>query len=214
MYNKLINHLPSGTLSFDVDQLFTDFDYLGLFKKYGSCCLFINSLLCRALRKKQYQAELIVCYAKLEDEQRTILLGHPNYIAPGQLAGHVFCLVDNQYLIDFGLGNLRKFDPYFAQAVACTTSEDASYIASTTTSSQKKLTWLGNHTIPDLKIAIHAQESGVVKAMSSIEKFQSDRLGHCVRKTLNPMHRQSGTSIISTQSNNWPLKNFDDTLQP
>nr|WP_315484875.1 hypothetical protein [uncultured Undibacterium sp.] len=213
MDSHFINHLPSGTLSADVDQLFTDFDYLGLFKKYGSCCLFINSLLCRTLRKKQYQVELIVCYAQLEEEQRRFLLGHPKYTKPGQLAGHVFCLVDNQYLIDFGLGNLRKFDSHFAQAVACTTSEDANYIASIATTTHQTLTWLGNHTIPDLEFAIHAQESAVVKTMSSIEKFQSDRLGHCVRKTLPPKHRRSETTMISTHLNNWPLKNFDDTLQ-
>jgi hypothetical protein len=214
MDNKFINDLPSGTLSADVDQLFTDFDYLDLFGKYGSCCLFINSLLCRVLHKKQYQTELIVCYAQLVDEQRGFLLGHPDYIAPGQLAGHVFCRVDNQYLIDFGLGNLRKFDPNFAQAVACTTSKDANYIASIATSSHQTLTWLGNHTIPYLEMAIHAQESEVSKAMGFIEKFQSDRLGHCVRKALTAKRRRSGANKITTETNNWPLKNFDDTLHP
>jgi hypothetical protein len=213
MYNKLINHLPSGALSFDVDQLFNDFTYLGLLKNYGSCCLFINSLLCRALRKKQYQTELIVCYAQLVEEQRRFLLGHPDYTAPGQLAGHVFCVVDNQYLIDFGLGNLKKFDPDFAQAVACTTSKDANFIASITTSSHQTLTWLNNHTIPGLEMAIDAQESGVSKAMNFIEEFQSDRLGHCVRKALAAKRRRSEANKISPQTCNWPLKNFDDTLQ-
>lgn len=214
MDSNFINHLPPGTLSVDIDQMFTDFDYLGLLNNYGSYCLFINSLLYRALRKKQYQAELISCYAQLEVEKRIFLLGHPDHIDQGQLAGHIFCLVDNQYLIDFGLGNLRKFAPYFAQAVACKTTKDTNYIASITTTSDQTLTWHGNHLIPGLKIAIHAQESRVTKAMNLIEKYQSDRLRHCIRNALTPKRRRSGINKISTQTSNWPLKNFDDTLRP
>lgn len=222
MDSNLINHLPPGKLTVDVDQLFQDFDYLGILKNYGSCCLFINSLLSLVLRKKQYQVKLIVCYAQLDDNAgQRFLLGHPAYIDPGQLAGHIFCLVNDQYLIDFGLGNLRKFNPDFAQAVACPihlnkagSSADSNCIASITTVSQQSLTWIGDHTIPDLDAAIQAQEGKVIQLMSFIEKFQNDRLGHCIRKGLTTKRKVSPRNKIPAQSINWPLNNFDDTLRP
>ncbi len=222
MDSNLINHLPPGKLTADVDQLFQDFDYLGILKNYGSYCLFINSLLSLALRKKQYQVKLIACYAQLDSNaSQRFLLGHPAYIDPGQLAGHIACIVNDQYLIDFGLGNLRKFDSDFAQAVACpihlnddSSSSDSKCIASITTMSQQSLTWIGDHTIPDLELAIQAQEAKVMQLMSFIEQFQNNRLGHCIRKALTSKTKVSPKTKISTQSLNWPLKNFDDTLRP
>ena len=222
MDSNLINHLPPGKLTVDVNQLFQDFDYLGILKNYGSYCLFINSLLSLVLRKKQYEVKLIACYAQLDNRQnQRFLLGHPAHIDPGQLADHIFCLVNDQYLVDFGLGNLRKFDHDFAQAAACAiqleeanNGYDSKYIASITTMSQQSLTWIGDHTIPNLDAAIQAQEPKVIELMSFIDQFQNDRLGHCIRKGLTAKRKDSSKNKLSAQSINWPLKNFDDTLRP
>lgn len=217
MNDNFTNNLPSGQLSNDVDQLFRDFDYLDILKNYGSCCLFINSLLCRTLNKisnQGYNAKLISCYAKLENSDQIYLLGHPDYIDPGQLAGHICCLVNEQYVIDFGLGNLRKFDPHFVQAIASPVAQHPQFIAHVTTAPQQSLTWVGDHIMPNLEAAIQLQENKLIQVLAFLEHFQSDRLGHCVRKALTPKRRRSAVNKPSTQAVNWPLQNFDDTLRP
>lgn len=191
MRSEFLNLLPKSQLSDDLIQLHADFDYLGILKKYGSCCLFINSLLALCLCKKKYRAELRPCYASLQCNTHHFLLGHHQFVSAGQLAGHVACqispnpLTPSHHLVDFGLGNLRKMVKHAPQAVAFAFWEQADYISRIDLSPEETLSWTAIEQIDNLNLEIQHQQATLIEVMSKLENFQQDRLRCCFNQALH-----------------------------
>lgn len=208
MRSELLNLLPKSQLSDDLIQLHADFDYLGILKKYGSCCLFINSLLVLYLRKKQYEASLRLCYASLEQSTHHYLLGHHQFVSAGQLAGHVVCqinpnaLAPSHYLLDFGLGNLRKMINHAPQAVAFAFWEQADHISHIDLSPEETLRWTGINHIENFEYQVERQQATLMREFARLENFQENRLRHCLHQALHadtnhsrPLHTPSCPSV-------------------
>lgn len=205
MTSAFINKLPLSQLSKDIDQLFTDFEYLGLFDDYGSCCLFINQLLLKSLRQKHYQVQLISCYALMEEQNQRFFLGHKDYIQPGQLAGHVTCLVDQEFLIDFGLGNLHKCLATAPQAIAFQARPSRDFIGELYLNHAEKICWYPVEAIPNLDYETARQQPQLDKVFQQLLTFQKNRLKYAIHRALFKKRKKSTKPKIV------PRSNFDET---
>ena len=205
MTSTFLNKLPLSQLSKDMDQLFTDFEYLGLFDEYGSCCLFINQLLLQSLRQKNYQVQLISCYALMEEQNQRFFLGHKDYIKPGQLAGHVTCLVNQAFLVDFGLGNLHKCLATAPQAIAFQAQASDHLFGELYLSNLAKIAWHPIDDIPNLAFETARQQPKLDEVFQQLHAFQKNRLKYAIHRALFKKRKKSTTPKLV------PRTNFDET---
>lgn len=128
--NVFYNFVASESLSADLNQIYTDLVNLNYFAEYGTCCIAMAVILGHILSNMGYRARIQSCYAKFEVGDVNFLLGYKNICRPGQIDGHAVCVIDDKYLIDFGLGNARKsFSPQVPWAIACPLQETPDCIA-------------------------------------------------------------------------------------
>lgn len=205
MQNVFINQLPPGQLSEDLTQLVTDFDYLGLFDNYGCCCLFINQLLQQVLQSMNYEVRLVECYAKMESGNQRIFLGHRDYIQAGQLAGHLACLVNQSYLVDFGLGNLHKLYNSAPQAIASQATPNQEPVAELYFDNTTKMTWHTLTHIPNLEYEILRQKIKLSEVLKRLQDYQRNRLKFAIHRALSKKRRKSTAAKILARTN------FDET---
>lgn len=205
MQNIFINQLPPGQLSEDLTQLVTDFDYLGLFDEYGRCCLFINQLLQQVLQSMNYEVRLVECYAKMESANQRIFLGHRDYIQAGQLAGHLSCLVNQTYIVDFGLGNLHKLYNSAPQAIACQATPSHEPFGELYFDNVTKITWHTLTQIPNLEYEILRQQLKLSEVFKRLQDYQRNRLKFAIHRALFKKRRESNAAKILARTN------FDET---
>ncbi|MBR7800354.1 hypothetical protein [Undibacterium fentianense] len=177
--------IPKSPLLSDIEELLSDFQELGIFQRYGTYCLLINSLLVHCLRDRAHSATLAQCYAVLESPSHRYFLGHQDFVRAEQLAGHVACIVKHRNhadqthtLVDFGLGNLQKMTPMAPQVVATTMHRRASYLASITLKPNLHLTWWKVNQIPNLDEEFRAQASILNQLIAELQSFQQQRRPH------------------------------------
>jgi len=80
---------------------------------YGSACFLMASLVRRVAELHGRQARVASCYVELDQHREDgsvsrYLLGSKEHVKPGQIAGHAACIIDEQLVVDFGLGSVRK----------------------------------------------------------------------------------------------------------
>ena len=91
-------------------RIFADLEYLGMIAKYGNCCLFINALAAEILKLHEFEVELpLVSPSSIRKIVDASLLGAKEYSQAHQLPSHVVCIVNKTVLLDFGLGNVRRY---------------------------------------------------------------------------------------------------------
>lgn len=99
---------------------FHDLGWLYL-HNFGAVC-FLMALLVQkvaALHRRRARTVSGHVVARRPDG-RGFSLGDPSRVLPGQVAGHAFAVLDDGVLVDFGLGNLRRyFTRSFPWGVAC-----------------------------------------------------------------------------------------------
>lgn len=205
MQNIFINQLPPGQLSEDLTQLVSDFDYLGLFDEYGRCCLFINQLLQQVLQHMGYEVQLIPCYAKMESANQRIFLGHRDYIHAGQLAGHLSCLVNQTYIVDFGLGNLHKLYKRAPQAIASQATPSQEPFGELYFDNATKMTWHTLTHIPNLEYETLRQQIKLSEELKRLQDYQRNRLKFAIHRALFKKRRKSTAAKILARTN------FDET---
>jgi hypothetical protein len=199
MDSNFLNSLPTGQLSEDLTQIYHDFRLLGYFQKYGRCCLFINSLLSTILTRKKYHVSITSCYAELNRSGGRYFLGHKAYAKPGQLAGHISCIVDHRFLVDFGLGIVKaRFEPLFWQAIGCALEKNEARLSAVYFSAEKSIQWYGDSPPSSLEYYKQAQQEILEEVLLQYDHFVSNRLRFCVSKAI--------TNISPTQRvQNYPM---------
>ncbi len=128
---SLHSNLVSGPLARTIENIYTDFSKLNYLNDYGSCCVAIAGMLAHALLHEGHRVSICSCYAELENSAQRFLLGYQEIVLPGQIDGHAICLVNDNVLVDFGLGNARKyFSSEVPQAIAYQLSSTPQQLAS------------------------------------------------------------------------------------
>lgn len=197
MNQEFLITISQEKLSRDLQEIFNDYSYLGIFQKYGSCCFAITDLLTRTLKQKGYNARIQACGCKLQQENVQYFLGYPGYSKKNQVEGHVVCIVNEHYVIDFGLGNIRKYyDHGFYRAIACDLVDEGEILAKLNTQAGAKLVWEVKWVNPAIERELEMQDETVQKIFRQIEHYQENRIKYSVRKAWPPAQ---GKPIIAMQ---------------
>ncbi|MFO1160412.1 MAG: hypothetical protein U1E60_16355 [Reyranellaceae bacterium] len=111
--------LPNG-LDEALVGLIAEFRGLELLPTYSSYCYLVASVVVSLLTARGLGVRLFDCCVAMKDHGREFLLGH-GIARPGQINGHLACIVDDRVLVDFGLGAARKYSPLrdVPQGVVC-----------------------------------------------------------------------------------------------
>jgi hypothetical protein len=177
-----INQIADEEIRSVLSRIYHDFEYLNFFRDYGACCFAITHLLCFALKKKGYQVRPIACIDQINEKHRRFLLGVPGFAKPGQVEGHVVCLLEERYLIDFGLGNVRRyFDHDFVQAIAIECNPSATVYAELNIENKQHMTWEAS-TRDDAFESVMEREAAQLKlSMNRYIQYRKNRIGYSIR---------------------------------
>lgn len=93
-----------------VERLFDRFFDLGwlYLHNWAGHCHLMALLVAQAMRLEGRLARTTWGAVQVRDGGQGFRLGTPGSARPGQIDGHAFCIVDETFVVDFGLGNLRK----------------------------------------------------------------------------------------------------------
>jgi hypothetical protein len=192
-----INGVTDHAIRAHLNRIYDDFEFLNFFRDYGSCCFAITHLLCFALQKKAYQARAIACIDHINEEQRRFLLGAPGFAKPGQVEGHVVCLLEERYLIDFGLGNVRRyFDQNFVQAIAVDCNPKAEVYAALNIADKQQILWEARPQ-EDAFESVMVKEAAQLKLpMNRFANYRKNRIGYSIRSHQKE-HNPSMTKMLN-----------------
>lgn len=117
----LLNQASAPALAQQVETLFDCFFDLGwlYLHNWGASCHLMASLVCAALRQEGQRARIEMGYVEICHQGGRYLLGGKGLAQAGQVEGHVFCVLDDAVVVDFGLGVARRLyrrDMYWAVA--------------------------------------------------------------------------------------------------
>ena len=122
---------------------------------------------------------MIVCFF-------VFYIGYQGFAHQGQKEGHVICLVEDKYLIDFGLGNLRKhYAADFRPALACplvSNADGAGVIAHLPLNDDSDMVWRTDWISPMVEAELRFQIPTVQRILAVFEDFQKNRVAHLVKK--------------------------------
>lgn len=195
-------------------QIFADLEFLGVIKKYGTHCLFINTLLQRILSYEGYRVEIRTCNAIIDRENKRFFLGSKEFTLQHQLATHVVCILDETFLIDFGLGNVRKgFDPDFVQAISLQIKPIADSLGEIRIGESTLLSYVAETPPDDFLLRQQVQEPILLKTLEVYRRYKQNRFKYALSKALRKMglssrlsRRQEAEALRKVSAR------FDDTL--
>ncbi len=169
--NVFLNFIASESLRLELNQIYTDLLNLHYFEQYGTYCVVMAAVLGKILANAGYRTRMLSCYAKLRAGRNTFLLGYKDISAPGQIDGHAVCVVNDQYLLDFGLGNARK---YFSQqipwAIAAPVTESSDQLAQVVLQKDVSISWRTDWSSP----AVMQEASQLAPHLNSLlQKYYS-----------------------------------------
>ncbi|GGD00906.1 hypothetical protein GCM10011396_55620 [Undibacterium terreum] len=168
-----------------IRQIYYDFKHLGYFDQYGSSCFAMAALTARILRAKGYDTEVRGCHAIFRNDNKEFYLGYQGYTQPGQVEGHVVCVVNGingNIVLDFGLGNVRKhYKGYFYRAVACIASNSGPVLASVDFGNGINVQWRTDWVGPEVEGELVKQEPYLLPILAKYESYRQNRLGYLVR---------------------------------
>ncbi|MBC3883320.1 hypothetical protein H8K35_18145 [Undibacterium sp. LX40W] len=214
MNRTLFLGIDNQETSNSLRQLFADLEYIGHIKKYGNCCLFISTLVQRILQAQGVNVELKTCNAIVERSEVRFLLGGKQFTKPGQLATHVVCIVDGNILIDFGLGNVRRyFYSDFFQAVVLPYNSAAETLSSAKLDQSTSLYYIHDAIPEELASEQSFQEPTMQQALQEYTQYQKNRFRFSLARAFRCMGFRTKTKkpILNTGLHAVQAK-FDDTF--
>ncbi|MFZ6677063.1 hypothetical protein [Undibacterium sp. Tian12W] len=183
MNTAFIQVVKDRKLAHDLRQVADDFEILDFFKQYGSCCFVMSAMLAHILSKKGYAARVQGCYAEIMQNNGVFYIGYKGFAHEQQKEGHAVCIVDEQYLIDFGLGTLRKFYAEdFSHALACEILGDNPVLGHLELGSGAIMTWRTDWISPMVSTELEHQLATVERVLSGYDDFQKNRMAYLVKK--------------------------------
>lgn len=122
----LHNAVSDARLRGFIDEVFDRFfelEWVHLHHWGGSCYL-MSQLLQQVFTQDGWSCRIEHGHILARKGTRQGTLGAPGVAKPGQLDGHAYCIANERWLIDFGLGGMRRHvDRHFFWAVALPLSE-------------------------------------------------------------------------------------------
>jgi hypothetical protein len=109
-------------LAADVTACFDHFFDLGwlYLHNWGASCYTMACLVQQAMQRAGHQVRVEQGYVQMVHKGQHFLLGGRGLAQPGQIDSHAFCVVDERWVVDFGLGVARRLfrrDMFWAVAV-------------------------------------------------------------------------------------------------
>lgn len=200
MNTAFLDVIADSKLAHELRQIADDFQFLEFFDKYGSCCFAISAMLAHILEEKGYSARVQGCYAEIRQNNGIFYLGYKGFVRDRQREGHAVCIINEKYLVDFGLGALRKyFASDFSQALASEILDDEVMLASLALGNDMHIDWRIDWISPVVENELQAQEPVIQKILAGYDDFQKNRMAHLVKKLFV---REPGLSEGSSASNN------------
>ncbi|MFZ6734116.1 hypothetical protein ACO0LG_19460 [Undibacterium sp. Ji42W] len=170
-------------LAHELRQVADDFEILDFFRQYGSCCFAMSAMLTHILSKKGYAARVQGCYAEITQNNGVFYIGFKGFSHEQQKEGHAVCIVDEQYLIDFGLGTLRKFYAEdFSHALACEISGGNPVLGHLELDNGAIMTWRTDWISPIVSTKLEHQLATVELILNGYDDFQKNRMAYLVKK--------------------------------
>lgn len=207
MQSALLDQLNNRQLSEEIRQVYYDFKFLNFFDRFGTSCFAMAALLTRILSSKGYVAVVQGCHAVIQRPDAHYHLGGQGYAKSHQIEGHVVCLVDDHYLIDFGLGNVRKnFDAHFFRAIASELHQTESILTQISLSQDTGISWHTDWISPQIEIELKAQAPYVDVLLGTYHQYQKNRIGYLIQREWHsasmlsvPLAPLSSDSMIVTR---------------
>ncbi|PXX43019.1 hypothetical protein [Undibacterium pigrum] len=183
MNTAFLQVVKDRQLAHQLRQIADDFEIIDFFQQYGSCCFAMSAMLAKLLTDKGYSARVQGCYAEIKHDHSIFYVGYKGYVKDKQREGHAVCIVDEQYIIDFGLGTLRKFyDKDFSHALACEISGSKPVLGELDLDSGARISWRTDWISPMVALELQAQVAAVERILNVYEDFQKNRMAYLIRK--------------------------------
>ncbi|MES2038418.1 MAG: hypothetical protein V4495_11300 [Pseudomonadota bacterium] len=186
MNTAFLQVIKDAELARDLSRIADDFDILGFFHHFGSSCFAMSALLAQILTAKGYKARVQGCYAEIRQGNGVFYIGYQGFAHQGQKEGHVVCLVEDKYLVDFGLGTLKKhYAADFKPALACSlasNADGAGVIAHLPLNDGIDMVWRNDWISPMVEAELRIQAPTVQRISAVFEDFQKNRVAHLVKK--------------------------------
>ncbi|MBC3907126.1 hypothetical protein [Undibacterium umbellatum] len=183
MNTAFLQVVKDRQLAHELRQIADDFETIDFFQQYGSCCFAMSAMLTQLLTEKGYRARVQGCYAEIKQDNNIFYVGYKGYVQDKQKEGHAVCIVEEQYLIDFGLGALRKFhDKDFSHALACEISGFNTVLGDLDLDSGANISWRIDWISPMVELELQAQVVAVERILNDYYDFQKNRMAYLIKK--------------------------------
>lgn len=183
MNTAFLDVITDSKLAHELRQIADDFQFLEFFDRYGSCCFAMSAMLAHILQEKGYVARVQGCYAEIRQNNGIFYIGYKGFAHDRQREGHAVCIISDKYLVDFGLGTLRKFYASdFAPALASEILNDEIMLASLPLENGMRIDWRIDWISPAVEQELHAQASGLQQVLDDYDDFQKNRMSHLIKK--------------------------------
>ncbi|MFZ6876187.1 hypothetical protein ACO0LF_29335 [Undibacterium sp. Di27W] len=183
MNTAFLHVVKDRKLAHILRQIADDFEILDFFQQYGSSCFAMSAMLAQLLSEKGYTARVQGCYAEIRQNNGIFYIGYKGLVHDNQREGHAVCIVDEQYLIDFGLGTLRKFYAEdFAHALACEISGTSPVLGTLNMNDGGDIAWRTDWISPMVEQELQAQAATVERILNVYDDFQRNRMSYLVKK--------------------------------
>ncbi len=213
MNTAFLQVVKEPDLARDLSRIADDFDILGFFHHFGSSCFAMSAMLAQILTAKAYQAKVQGCYGEIRHGNEVFYIGYQGFSHPGQKEGHVVCLVEDKYLIDFGLGTLRKrYATDFPPALVSPLHSNAGgtgVIAHLPIADGRDVVWRTDWISPMIEAELQSQAADVQRLLAIFDDFQKNRVAHLVRKLFADKVTLPADHELMIMRN--PLDNANDT---
>ncbi|MFZ6731860.1 hypothetical protein ACO0LG_08055 [Undibacterium sp. Ji42W] len=186
MNTAFLHVVKDPDLARDLSRIADDFDILGFFHHFGSSCFGMSAMLAQILTAKGYQAKVQGCYGEIRQGNDVFYLGYQGFAHQGQKEGHAVCLVEDKYLIDFGLGSLKKhyaadFKPALASPLH-SNADGTGVIAHLPLGDGSDMVWRTDWISPMVETELLSQAATVQRVLAVFDDFQRNRVAHLVKK--------------------------------
>ncbi|MFZ6873737.1 hypothetical protein ACO0LF_16885 [Undibacterium sp. Di27W] len=196
MNTAFLQLVQDNKLAQDLSLIIADFEILDFFKHFGSSCFAMSAILAQILTIKGYQARVQGCYAEIRKDQGIFYIGYQGFAHAGQKEGHAVCIVADQYLLDFGLGTLRKFyAPDFSQVLVCPMSGGTDYAAHLRLADGADICWRTDWISPMVAAELQSQIPSVQNILAIYDDFQKNRVAYLVKKLFADKAQATDTDI-------------------
>lgn len=193
-------------LAQDLRLIAADFEILDFFHHFGSSCFAMSATLAHILTKRGYRARVQGCYGEIRKDNGIFYIGYQGFAHAGQKEGHAVCVVNEEYLLDFGLGTLKKYYAAdFESALVSKIAGNADYLALVRLENGADMIWRTDWISPMVELELQSQVASVERILAVYEDFQKNRVAYLVRKMFSANHHLPTVNLALNLPLNFPL---------